>query len=293
MISRGTAAKFAYILKRKERKIECPQCKKRRCFVRYVHVDTGVLASEEYGMCDHINSCGYINYPKGGLISSETKKEVLPPPTPISFTYPSVMIRSILDRKNHLFTYCASKFGEVLAAYTFARYLVGSSNYWPKATTFWFKDTNGMIRGGHVTVYNPITGKREPDKNTWEHSKDKNYHFAQCLFGEHLLEQYPEKTVGIVESPKTAVLCAMRFPDMVWIATKGLLNFQPFRFEPLRDRNVIVYQDRQPDEFTERNIWMKDYWTKKAEAIRPMVKSLEIFRGLDWDQEGTDLADII
>ena len=68
---------------------------------------------------------------------------------------------------------------------------------------------------------------------TWVHSLLKRngalaqgWDLSQCLFGEHLLARYPDKPVALVESEKTAVVCASINPDCVWLATggKGQLN---------------------------------------------------------------------
>lgn len=40
----------------------CPQCGKRKCFTRYINVETGEYVGEECGICNHVSSCGY-HYP--------------------------------------------------------------------------------------------------------------------------------------------------------------------------------------------------------------------------------------
>lgn len=91
---------------------------------------------------------------------------------------------------------------------------------------------------GKFIKYNPVTGHRIKDDGTgapitWVHSLLKRngalvqgWELSQCLFGEHLLAKYPDKPVALVESEKTAVVCACTNPDCVWLATggKGQLN---------------------------------------------------------------------
>ena len=49
----------------------------------------------------------------------------------------------------------------------------------------------------------------------------ESWTLTQCLFGEHLLKQYPKKVVALVESEKTAVICAGLMPRFLWLATGG------------------------------------------------------------------------
>lgn len=64
-----------------------------------------------------------------------------------------------------------------------------------------------------------------------------------CLFGEHLLPKYPSKAVGLVESPKNALICAIRWPETLWTAVgnKGLLRRDIL--QPLQGRRVLVLPD--------------------------------------------------
>lgn len=65
-----------------------------------------------------------------------------------------------------------------------------------------------------------------------------------CLFGEHLLSEYPSHQVALVESPKNALFGALAQPRLLWVATgsKGMLRRDVLL--PLRGRDVIVIPDR-------------------------------------------------
>lgn len=67
---------------------------------------------------------------------------------------------------------------------------------------------------------------------------------SDCLFGEHLLSRYPDSIVALVESPKNAIIGALSFPTLTWVATgnKGMLKREVL--SPLQQRNVIVIPDR-------------------------------------------------
>ena len=45
-------------------KISCPNCGKRRCFVRYVDEEGIIRFPDTVGKCDHENSCGYHYTPR-------------------------------------------------------------------------------------------------------------------------------------------------------------------------------------------------------------------------------------
>ena len=65
-------------------------------------------------------------------------------------------------------------------------------------------------------------------KINWVHSLlkktgtlDESWQFTQCLFGEHLLPQHPDKPIALVESEKTAIICSGLMPQYLWLATGG------------------------------------------------------------------------
>ena len=66
---------------------------------------------------------------------------------------------------------------------------------------------------------------------------------AKCLFGEHLLDRYPDCIVALVESPKNALYGALAFPKMVWVATGNKTMLQRKYLMPLRGRDIIVIPD--------------------------------------------------
>ena len=102
--------------------------------------------------------------------------------------------------------------------------------------------------------YDPETGHRIKDENcpgriNWVHSLmkasgqlPKDWELTQCLFGEHLLRQYPGKVVALVESEKTAVICAGLMPRFLWLATGGKSCVNE-RLLVLRGRKVVAFPD--------------------------------------------------
>lgn len=102
--------------------------------------------------------------------------------------------------------------------------------------------------------YDLDTGHRikDPDVHgriTWVHSLMKqsgllpaDWELSQCLFGEHLLPQHPDKPVALVESEKTAIICAGLMPKYLWLATGGKSSIND-RLLVLAGRKVIAFPD--------------------------------------------------
>ena len=70
----------------------------------------------------------------------------------------------------------------------------------------------------------------------------KEWELTQCLFGEHLLKQYPGKVVALVESEKTAVICAGLMPRFLWLATGGKSQIND-RLLVLKGRKIVAFPD--------------------------------------------------
>lgn len=113
---------------------------------------------------------------------------------------------------------------------------------------FWQIDAQNQVRGGKTMQYGP-DGHRT-GYPSWIHTSLKadgdlpqDWTLTQCLFGEHLLPQFPDKPVCIVESEKTAVVMSMFCPKFVWLATGGCNNLRISDMKLLEGRRVIVYPD--------------------------------------------------
>lgn len=257
---------------------------------RYVN-ELGQIAPEIYGCCDRKNHCGYNNRPDSNTKPSPIK---VPPPLPISYTDPGMVNKDY--KHNNLYLFLKNKFGSQEANKACKMYEIGSSEHWPMSTIFWFKDIEMRYRGGMIIKYN-TNGKRvrEPfSHNTYVHKalKMQGYNYSMCLFGEHLVKS-SVKTIAIVEAPKSAIIGNIMWPDYLWIATNGLTTLQPYFLEPLKGRDIVLFPDKQPDEFSEQTQWIKDYWIKKIPSLQKICKSVTIFDPLYDTKEGTDIADIL
>ena len=248
-------------------RLTCPACGRQRCFTPYVDAQNAIVG-EQYGRCDHESSCGYVKYPPSDYspfqgsyrTGRKTTKKVLPTPElkddadvctiPIDIVLKTVRTEPASDFLTFLLS--------IIDAGTVVRiakeYLLGVTK--SRDVIFYQFDRKGRCRTGKVMKYDPSTGHRVKADDagtgtpiTWVHSLLKQqgelpqeWELAQCLFGEHLLERYPDKPVALVESEKTAVICACLHPDCIWLATggKGQLND---RVEVLAGRRVIAFPD--------------------------------------------------
>lgn len=126
--------------------------------------------------------------------------------------------------------------------------------------------------------YDPKTGHRIKDEAvggriTWVHSLMKrsgalkaDWELTQCLFGEHLLSKCPGRTVALVESEKTAVICSALMPEYVWLATGGKSQLGD-KLNVLQQRTIIAFPDvdgyelwkQKASELTSLRITVSDY----------------------------------
>lgn len=180
------------------------------------------------------------------------------------------------------------------------KYYIGT--YKDGLTVFWQIDGRGKIRTGKIMRYDTQTGKRQTVrswiadgetcelKTDWMHRKiKKDFNLKQCFFGEHLLRKEPLKTVAVVEAEKTAVLCAIKFPEMIWLAVgaKGYLT----------DAKSLVFSGRKVFLFPDADAYSD--WKEKAvraqrNGIDARISNLIETHGTDAEKEnGFDLADYL
>ena len=264
----------------KASRLTCPQCGRQRCFTPYVDADDNIIGPE-YGRCDHESSCGYVKYPPSDYspfkensraISKKPKprrfKPILEDSTDVCTIPMGIVMKTVrTEPPSDFLSFLRSIFDASTVARVAGEYCLGVTK--SRDVIFYQIDTKDRCRTGKVMKYDPVTGHRIKDDGTgapitWVHSLLKRngalvqgWELSQCLFGEHLLARYPDKPVALVESEKTAVVCACINPDCVWLATggKGQLND---RVEVLVGRKVIAFPD----------VDGYDTWVQKA-AERP------------------------
>lgn len=248
----------------------CPQCGGRRCFTLYVD-ENGVPLDDSVGRCDHESSCGYHFTPSeyfkahpelcgkdwrddapdwlAPALERRKKEKDKPLCTiPIELVKRSVRVDVLSDFTNWLTTL----FDCDTVAMLIRRYQIGVTK--GNDVIYFQIDLNGNCRTGKIMQYDPATGHRikdeaVPGRISWLHTRLKRRHqlpkdwqITQCLFGEHLLRKYPDKTVALVESEKTAIICSALMPEYLWLATGGKSQFNQ-RLTVLKSRKIIAFPD--------------------------------------------------
>ena len=154
---------------------------------------------------------------------------------------------------NHLISYLKTMIPSSAIDRIIADYRLASTP--DQAIIFLQIDQDNQCRTGKIMQYNPATGHRIKDPNkpgriNWLHSILKrrkqlppDWQLTQCLFGEHLLPQHPDKTVALVESEKTAIICSAMMPQYLWLATGGKSGLTSERLSSLKGRKIIVFPD--------------------------------------------------
>lgn len=191
-------------------------------------------------------------------------KPTPPPPTPPSYIPKKFLIDSF-SFKSSFVEYLCGLFDIKTIERVATDYYLGTTK--SRDVIFWQVDCNRHIRTGKVMSYDPVTGHRihSSGATNWIHSLmqaknliDGEFNLQQCLFGEHLLQKYPNKVVAIVEAEKTAVIASAVFPKYVWLATGGKYGINAEKMKVLAGRKVIFYPD------TDTTGETYDYWREKA-----------------------------
>ena len=242
----------------------CPACGRQRCFTLYVDPDANPL-HETVGRCDHESSCGYHRTPRQYFHDHpEHRHHCHPERSEGSFTRharpdrasPGIIPQNLIpppSATNHLISYLKTMIPSSAIDRIIADYRLASTP--DQAIIFLQIDQDNQCRTGKIMQYNPATGHRIKDPNkpgriNWLHSILKRrkqlppvWQLTQCLFGEHLLPQHQDKTVALVESEKTAIICSAMMPQYLWLATGGKSGLTSERLSSLKGRKIIVFPD--------------------------------------------------
>ena len=255
----------------------CPACERPRCFTLYID-DNGNILHPTVGRCDHESSCGYHRTPRQYFHDHPEHRHFVIPSERSELSYrrsrlsssernlyrharpdrasPGVIPQNLIpppSATNHLISYLKTMIPSSAIDRIIADYRLASTP--DQAIIFLQIDQDNQCRTGKIMQYNPATGHRIKDPNkpgriNWLHSVLKrrkqlppDWQLTQCLFGEHLLPQHQDKTVALVESEKTAIICSAMMPQYLWLATGGKSGLTSERLSSLKGRKIIVFPD--------------------------------------------------
>lgn len=172
------------------------------------------------------------------------------------------------------------------------------------AVIFWQIDKEGRVRTGKAMFYQSnghrvhqddfANFKREHriegvnSTTYYIHTKlmrekvvPEDWQLHQCFFGEHLLPYNPDADVCLVESEKTAILFAAKYPKRIWLATGGCKQINEEKMKPLQGRRIYVY----PDSGEYEN------WKNKMKELG--VTNCTVVKDLERYPKNTDIADVL
>lgn len=270
----------------------CPQClDKRKTFTRYIDTETNEHLSHLAGVCGRKDKCGYHYTPKEffGSTGQEFKptkvEKIVHEPKPISYLdYRLVSASKRNYDQNNFVTFLKSKFDNVESVCN--QYNIGTCKWYLGGNVFWQIDAAGKVRSGKIMQYDKQTGKRGKYSN-WVHvvTKQSEFNLQQCFFGMHLIT---DKPIAIIESEKTAIICALVMPEYTWLATGGRENLNDANLQCLIGKDVTLF----PDLSINSSTYIK--WQKKAEPYKFKVSDyLEKIATDEHKKQGLDLADFI
>ena len=311
---------FKFSLDTSGKKIQCSQCGQKRA-VRYRDNTNGNFLPDKVSRCDRENTCGYHYTPKqffainshgytpvANIKMTEVLETEIINHVPLEFINASMMG----CEKASFSKWLISSLGYEIASQLQNKYFIGrSKNDCGHATVFWRIDKDGQCRTGKIMQYNPINGKRNKDSiTTWVHTSKKQngeylfpqpFNFKLCFFGEHLINEHPDKTIGIVESEKTAVIASVFMPDFIWLATGGNSGCKWREwsvYNVLKNRNVILFPDygyynRKTlktcfEEWSDRANAIMERMNCKIKVSRILEERFKNTERLDWD-----IADVL
>lgn len=189
--------------------------------------------------------------------------------------------------------------------------------YMAGAVTFPFIDRKGLVRTIQVKKFdqhNHTTGtdflhsmiarhhaKTSTALPDWLKAYQKNEKKVSCLFGEHLLSQYENSPVALVEAPKTAVYGSLYFGfpwennSLLWLAAYNLSSLNLEKCRALKGRRIVLF----PDLSEEGRAF--DLWSKRAGEIEKKLSGttflmsdlLEKHAHREGRAKGYDLADYL
>ena len=284
----------------------CPACDRKNEFARYIDTDNKYSFPDNVGRCNRESSCGYHYTPSEFFKDNPDERKKLfdevpaymvnvthvptrptQPPKLTDYFDEKIMLASIQQYDRNSFTnalgfiFDADQIGNIIN-----RYKLGTTK--SGAVVFWQVDINGRIRYGKAMTYLPDLHRDKTKHPVGVHSLMGKYDFnhKQCYFGEHLLREYPDKVVAVVESEKSACICSEVLPDYVWLSTGGKNGCKWIDKDVcsvLKGRKVILFPD--VDAHTD--------WIEKSKILQGYGINMSVFDGLYEIAKGTqqDIAD--
>ena len=137
---------------------------------------------------------------------------------------------------NNLLLYLRSQYGNDKVHQVQKMYYIGSTN--DGGTIFWNINKDLKVQKSKICYYKK-NGKRTSKFKVPYKNEDGYY---SCLYGEHLLNKN-DKPIVLVESEKTAIVCAINFPDYIWLSYGGINGMTNDKMKVLSGRSILIVPD--------------------------------------------------
>jgi hypothetical protein len=279
---------------------DCPSCKTKLSFTLYLNGNTHEPIHRTVGKCNRESKCGYHYTPKQYFMDNPelkstqhslntTNADIRSTPSPLERagvrslspslrggwvgSIPFSFVEKSASYKSNFVRFLCEFLTTEQITFIGDNYALGATKN--KEVIFWQIDIAGKVRTGKIMQYNPATGKRlkhESGAIDWVHNKLKkiktlpeDFNLQQCFFGEHLLTLYPDKSVAIVESEKSALIASALIPNMIWLAAGNINGLSIEKCKVLKHRNVILYPD----------LGAYEKWKEKAKILNSELPSLQ------------------
>jgi len=299
---------FKFSLDKSSKKYSCPRCGKKR-LVRYIETETSELIESCYGRCDREIECAYhLNPGQQGTPVTEPPEPQKRVDIPLD-----ILHQSMKDYENcTFFKNLSNKVdkGDIFKAIELYKLGTISKGYMASAVTFPYIDINWNVRAIQAKKFDE---NNKTIKTDWIHSilaskyKETNKPLptwiseymdmpikADCLFGAHRLNLYPDNPVAIVEAPKTAVIATLYhgFPsedvnNYLWLATYNVSTLNYHRCKVLEGRDVTLFPDQGA----------YGLWSEKAAELTGFLKDTAFKISDEMEAKGiikgADIADYI
>jgi hypothetical protein len=141
--------------------------------------------------------------------------------------------------ENSLLSYLRKTYGNEKVDGVKLDYVIGSAI--DGGTIFWNINSDLNVQKSKICYYNE-NGKRT-NKFRVPYKNEDGYY--SCLFGAHLVYDGSKgiKTVILVESEKTAIVCSILLPQYVWVAYGGINGLTEPKIQCLIGHTVVIIPD--------------------------------------------------
>lgn len=222
--------------------LTCPKCGK-KTFIKFVYNSSNKFVDENNGYCKRGKYC--VN--NSVQCTNKIKFHVF------TFTIPGYHVEDALNNgyektnfAKYLILHLKKDAFELLKKYYVGSLFEKNSDY----NIFWKIDNNFVVRSGVCTLYNEQFGYRLSTSSMEKELEDDNrvISFANCFFGAHLINLYPEKDIAIVEDEKTAIISSHFWPEYNWLATGDidLLYWHEYSiYNILINKQVVIFTEHE------------------------------------------------